>query len=196
MNPTHQSVLNRSSKDKFILVLNLPKRVREMFKQTGNSDLSIDPLQISIFGSVVPDISVPAIQAPFSGQVYNASSHARPNYNPLTVNFIIDNKFINYHSMWLWLNLLNGWDTSTYGALDFSIHPTTPRIGNITEYQTNLSILAYDEYNQTTAEFMYYNAFITGLGGITYNYQDTGFIQSTVTFQYSKFNVKNTFIST
>jgi hypothetical protein len=195
MNPLNQSVLNRSNRDKFILVLNLPKRVRELFKTVGDEGLSLDPLQISVFGTVVPDITVPAIQAPFSGQVYNTSSHSRPNYTPLTVNFIIDNKFVNYHSMWLWLNLLNGWDTSTYGALDFATHPVAPRIGNITEYQTNFSVLAYDEYNQPTSEFIYYNAFITGLGGISYNYQETGFIQSTATFQYSKFNIKNTLLT-
>jgi hypothetical protein len=195
MNPIHQSVLNRSNKDKFILVLNLPKRVREAFKAYNNPDLSIEPLQVSVFGSVVPDINVPPISVPYSGQVYNTSSHTRPNYPPLTVNFVVDNKFINYHSMWLWLNLLNGWDTSTYGAPDFAFNPPTPKIGNITEYQTNFSILAYDEYNQITSEFIYYNAFITGLGGINYSYRETGFIESTVTFQYSKLNINNIFLS-
>jgi hypothetical protein len=189
MNPTQQSVLNRSNKDKFILVLNLPDRVKKQFTQSKNPDLSVEPLQISVFGSIVPDISVPSIPVPFSGQVYNTSSHTRPNYPPLTVNFIVDNQFKNYYTMWLWLNLLNGWDTSAYGANDFAKSKPNPPIGNITEYQTNLSILAVDEYNKTSAQFDYYNSFITGLGGITYSYQDTGFIQSTVTFQYSKFNV-------
>jgi hypothetical protein len=56
--PTQQSVLNRSGKDKFLLVLNLPQVLR---KQTlSNNLLKIDPLQISIFGTVVPPIQVPS----------------------------------------------------------------------------------------------------------------------------------------
>ena len=86
--PTQQSVLNRPGKDKFILVLNLPQVLR---KQSLADDLiNIDPLQISIFGTIVPDVAVPSNEVRFGGQSYNVSSYTRPNYQPLTVNFVVE----------------------------------------------------------------------------------------------------------
>jgi hypothetical protein len=190
-NPTQQSVLNIPSKDKFLLVLNLPSILKSQF--ATDSRLSIDPLELRVFGSVVPEISVPSVVLPYAGQNYNVSSHTRPNYNPLTVNFFIDNAFINYYTMWSWLNVLNTFDQSSYGGTRFDTTERLPAIlnnGQVTEYQTQMSVYALNEYNLKTIEFVYYNAFITNLGGLTYNYQDPTYVQSTVTFQFSEFEVK------
>lgn len=191
LNPTQQSVLNVVSKDKFLLVLNLPSVLKKQF--ASDSRFSIEPLELRVFGSVVPEINVPSVVLPYAGQNYNVSSHARPNYAPLVVNFFIDNAFINYYTMWAWLNVLNTFDQSSYGGTRFD---TTERQhaannnGQVTEYQTQMSVYALNEYNQKAIEFIYYNAFITNLGGLIYNYQDPTYIQSTVTFQYSEFEVK------
>jgi hypothetical protein len=188
--PTLQSALNRSGKDKFILVLNLPLILR---KQTlANELLNIDPLQISIFGTVVPPAQVPSVEVRFGGQSYNVSSYTRPNYSPLPVNFIIDNKFRNYWVLWKWLSILNDPKSSYYTGTDPKLETWRDRIdsGIVTEYQTNFSIFSLNEYNQKLVEFKFYNAFITNLGGINYDYNDTEFIKSTVEFQYSQFDVE------
>ena len=93
-NPTLQSTLNRSSKDKFILVLNLPYVLKKLStKDPTFADL--ESIQMSVFGAIVPDVTVPAIQVPYGGQVINVSSHTRPNYAPLTINIVIDNTGTN-----------------------------------------------------------------------------------------------------
>ena len=187
--PTQQSVLNRSGKDKFILVLNLPQVLR---KQSLADDLiNIDPLQISIFGTIVPDVAVPSNEVRFGGQSYNVSSYSRPNYQPLTVNFVVDNKFKNYWILWKWLSILNDPKSSYYTGTDPKIETWKDRVesGIVTEYQTNFSVIGLNEYNQRSVEFVYYNAFITNIGGINYDYNDTELIKSTATFQFSQLDV-------
>jgi hypothetical protein len=186
--PTQQSVLNRSSKDKFLLVLNLPLLLRK--KATTNKNISIDPLQISVYGTIVPTIQVPPNEVRFSGQSYNVSSHTRPNYEPLTVNFVVDNDFKNYWNLWYWLNCLNDARKSTYKASPKTSPLDVIEQGNLLDYQTNLSILSYNEYNETNAEFIYYNSFITSLGSINYSYRDPEIIETTATFQFSQLFMK------
>jgi len=188
--PTQQSVLNRPGKDKFLLILNLPYILRKM--STQDELINLDPLQVSIYGTVVPSIQVPSNEARFSGQSYNVSSYTRPNYQPLTVSFIVDNKFRNYWILWKWLTILNDPKTSYYAGTDPKIETWKDRIadGNLTEYQTNFSVIGLNEYNQSTVEFNYYNGFITNLGSISYDYNDPEIIKTTAEFQFSQFDVK------
>lgn len=185
--PGQQSVLNRSSTDKFILALNLPR----VLKKTDDS-LPIDPLQISVYGAIVPTIQVPAVEARFGGQSFNVSSLSRPNYEPLNVNIIIDNSFKNYWILWKWLSILNDPIESSYKGTPPHLETKADKIekGNLAEYQTNFSILALNEYNNKIAEFIYYNAFITSLGGINYNYRTPDIIETTASFQFSQLNMK------
>jgi hypothetical protein len=187
--PTQLSVLNRPGKDKFLLVLNLPHVLRE--QSTANELIDINPLQISIFGTVVPNIQVPPNEARFAGQTYNVSSYARPNYGPLAVNFIVDSKFRNYWILWKWLTILNDPQTSYYSGTDPKLETWKDRIqsGILTEYQTNFSVFGLNEYNQKTIEFIYYNGFITNLGGISYDYTDPELIKATAEFQFSQLDV-------
>jgi len=188
-NPTTQSSLNKASKDKFILVLNLPSLLKKQARL--DSDLDIEPLQISVYGSIVPEITIPAIEARFGGQSTNFSSHSRPNYPPLTINFIVDNEYKNYYMLWKWLAILNDPKTSMYDGTPLDQLTVRDKIeaGNNTEYQTNLSILALNEYNQTAIEFVYSNAFITNLGGINYSYRDGEILETTAQFQYNQINI-------
>jgi len=185
INPTEQSVLNRPSTDKFLLVLNVPELIRN--KIFDNKKLNIDPLQISVFGSVVPSIQVPAIQVPFGGQTYNVSSHTRPNYEPLNVKFVVDNTFYNYWYLWKWLSVLNTPRESNYAGSSGSLKGSDDMV----EYQTNVSVFGLNEYNTPVIEFVYYYCFITSLGGINYNYRENSVMDSEFTLQYSQFDVKH-----
>ena len=188
-NPTEQSLLNKSSKDKFILVLNLPYALRT--KSKTDPTLDLESLQMSIFGTVLPSITIPPIEMRFMGQAANYSSHSRPNYPPLSVNFVVDNDYTNYFLLWKWLSLLNDPRESKYNGTTSKTRTREELFesGINNEYQTNLSILALDEYNKPAVEIIYYYSFITNLGGINYSYREGETIESTVEFQFSQLDI-------
>lgn len=186
VNPQFQSPLNRASKDKFILLMELPYVLR---KYSQDDDLlDIETLQFSIHGSVVPVISVPSVEAPFAGQTVNVSSHARPNYSPLSVKFIVDNDFKNYYVLWKWLNLLNTADQSIYDGTPLKKRTFEDIVipGSQHEYQTTFLLYSLDEYNKPVMEFRYHNAFITTLGSIDYSYRDGELIECSADFQFNQ----------
>jgi hypothetical protein len=188
-NLTTQSPLNVGSRDKFVLVLNLPVIMRKY--AATDSRISLDPIQFNIFGTIVPSIEVPHNAVPFGGQTYNVSSYVRPNFNPLDVNFVVDNGYKNYWVLWKWLSILNDPRQSIYKGTSVKENDWKDKLlsGDLTEYQADFSILGKNEYNQTTIEFKYYNAFIINLGGINYNYRETEIIESSVQFQFSQLDV-------
>jgi hypothetical protein len=188
-NPTQQSVLNRSSKDKFILLLNLPDILRK--NSLTDDTIKLNPLEISVHGTVVPAIEVPSVELRFGGQSQNVSSYSRQNYPPLDVNFIVDNAFRNYWLLWNWLSIQNSPLGSYYSGTDpkYQTYKDLIQTGVEAEYCTTFSIFGLDEYNKKTIEFKYHNAFITSLGAITYSYKDSEFIESTAQFQFSQLDI-------
>ena len=195
-NPSMQSSLNIASLDKFILVLNLPYALRQ--EAITDDTISIEPLQIKVHGAVVPSVQVHSNEVRYAGQSYNVSSHSRMNYNPLAVNFIIDNHFKNYWIIWKWLGLLNTYNESLYGRGGSKIPPSSrsaagAELGTLIEYQSNFSMLALDEYNTPIAEFVYYNAFPVSLGPINYSYRTPEYIESSAEFQFSQLEMKINF---
>lgn len=191
MSAVQQSILNKNRKDKFLLVLNLPEVLKEINKISPSDReskyINFDSLQYSVYGAVVPTITVSDIDTAFGGQVAKFTSYNRPAYNPITVNFTIDNGFNNWWVLWSWLNLLNNSKTGKYNSDDIS-QPDLVRVTN--SYQADITIYGLDEYNNKKIQFDYTNAFITGLGEIVYNYRDSEQIESSFTFAFNQFTPK------
>ena len=191
----NQAVLNRSRNDKFTMVLDLPKAMKNIYDPVLGEKMKINPLQFSIYGSPVPAISVPDINVPFGGQVYKLSSNSRPAYNPLTVKFLVDSGYKNYWILWNWLNLFNDAKTSTS---DITNGLNIPVIGNkplvienpITNYTSQFSIFTLDEFNKKIVEFKYTNAFPTNLAEINFSNQDPSEINCSVTFAFNQLQVE------
>jgi len=193
-----QSTLNKSRKDKFLLVFTLPPILRNY----NTNDLSVrekglvnqNSVQFSVYGSVIPTISVPEVTAGYSGQSYKASSNNRPPYDNISVNFTVDNQFNNYWMLYTWLNLLNDEEQSLYdanqivpdqsiskksGALNPKLQPQA--------YQTDLTVYGKDEFDKNIIKFTYTKAFPVSLGSINYNYRDPGEMETTFEFAFSQF---------
>jgi len=186
MSTVQQSILNKNRKDKFLLVLNLPDVLKKINKvSSGDRDTSFlnqDSLQYSIYGSIVPSVTVPAIALPFAGQVAQYTSYSRPEYPPVSVSFTVDNGYNNWWVLWKWLDLINNSYAGYYNADDI-LDPN----GKLTNsYQTNITVYGLDEYNNKKIQFTYTNAFITGLGEISYNYRESEQIESSFTFSFGQ----------
>jgi len=201
---TQQSHLNKSRLDKFILAFNLPPALQEARRKNpgfepddvGNEN----SVQFSVYGVVVPSISVPAIEASYAGQTGKVSSFTRPSYEDVTTNFNVDNRFRNYNTIWEWINLLNDESKSVYDdgnlltAADrgMVIAPgiAAQDIDYKKEYSADMSLYGVDEYNKRVVHFTYTEAFPVSLGSIDFNYKDTDEIVSSFTFAFNQLHFK------
>jgi len=198
----NQSQFNKSRLDKFLLVFNLPPVLKDISKQylgaRENTVVIEDSLQFSVYGSVVPSIKVPEENLGYAGQSFKISKHSRPPYENVKVNFTIDNEFNNYWVIYKWLDLLNDEKTSQFngkGILKTANVSTKEKNQNKTStspdlYQTDITLYALDEFDKNKVKFVYTNAFPVDLGGINFNYRESGEIETTFEFAFSQLLVE------
>ena len=196
-----QAILNKARQDKFLLNLTLPEPLLKINKKlpTHRGKVSLDSLQFSVYGAVVPKIQINDMPLPQYGQVMKTSSHKREPYDPLVVNFKVDTNFWNYWTIWTWLNLLNDQETGGFDS-DGLVPNVQPKGGTMVNntgtsnreqklqknYSTNMTLWGLDEYENKTIQFTYHGVFPTSLDGISYNYQTPDEIESSVSLSYSK----------
>tara|TARA_R100000700_G_C3173061_1_gene147562 strand:+ start:313 stop:897 length:585 start_codon:yes stop_codon:yes gene_type:complete len=187
-NKLKQAVLNKSRADKFLLIFDLPPILKQIDKpwiaEDDNKSLISDSVQFSIFGTAVPEITVPAVENRYAGSTLYVSSHSKNSYPPVTVSFNIDNQYRNYWVIYQWLNLLHSQYEGRFNERELPADP------DFNEYQTDLTIFGKDEFNNNKIKFTYKKAFPTTLEAITYNYQTPGEIQSGFTFVYSQLHTE------
>lgn len=193
--PITQSQFNKNRKDKFLLVLDLPPLLKPINNTNpgvrSNVLINENSLQFSVYGSVLPTISVPEVEAPFAGGTYKLSSNSRPPYDNITVNFTVDNRFNNYWVIYKWLNLLSSSKNIVFNEDD--ILPSQPNNVKLPlplqprSYQTDLTIYGKDEFDNNVIKFTYTKAFPVSLQSIDYNYRDSDEIESSFTFAFSQF---------
>lgn len=165
------------------MVFSLPEALKTIKTpaQRKNNGVIPDSMQFSIYGSVVPDITVPEKEVPYGGQVMKVTSYTRPSYPKSVINFTVDNMFNNYWVIYKWLQLFNDERTSKYDS------PLPNDTGSLKNYETTISIFGLDEYNNRVIEFKYYHAFPTSLGGITYSDRDPNELESSFEYTYHQF---------
>ncbi len=182
-----QSPFNKERKDKFVLVIPTPKVLREDVSKTVRNNTLVNPdsMQFSIYGSVIPTVSIPEESVRFSGQTLNVTSYNRPVYDPIEVKFTIDNRFENYWFIYTWLNKLN----DEYKGIFDAQNDYQPGFVNEDLYMANFTIYGLDEYNKKVVQFNFSKGFPTKLEGIDYSYRDSEEIESSFTLAYSQFTV-------
>ena len=82
----------------------LKKDVNKEEANRNDNTVNPDSVQFSIYGSIVPKVEIPNVPVRYSGQTLNVTSYNRPEYEPVTVNFTIDNRFSNYWFIYKWLD--------------------------------------------------------------------------------------------
>lgn len=184
-----QSVFNKARADKFILVFDLPPILKPIAKkyQRNNSNIIPDSVQFSVYGTMVPEITVKGVETRFSGSTLYMTSHSKDSYPPVNIKFKVDNQYNNYYTIYSWLNLLHDEKTGVYNARNL-----VPEDANFNDYMTDLTVYGLDEFGKKRISFKYVKAFPTSVDGITFNQQaDQGEeIESGFTFVYSQMHVE------
>lgn len=184
-----QSYLNKARQDKFLLVFDVPPILKGTVRRDERSNKTIipDSVQFSVFGSMVPEITVKGVETRYAGSNLYQSSFSKDSYPPVNVKFIVDSMYNNYYTIYSWLNLLHDQETGTYNKRQLQ-----PVDKNFNDYQTNITIYGLDEFKKKRISFTYTKAFPTTLDTITYNQKsDAGEeIESGFTFLYSQMHVE------
>lgn len=181
------SPLNKAIADKFLMVLKLPealKPINEKFRR-DNKTLQLDTLQFSIWGSVVPKISVPSVSVRYLGGNFPISSHAYPEWDPVTIKFEVDNLWSNYWVIYQWLNLMRNDKAGIMGGISDK-QDVIPGAEPVRTYSSDMTVYALDEYEEPRIKWTYTYAFPTNLSEINFSERDTKRIESSFTFQFSQ----------
>jgi len=191
-----QAILNKARTDKFLLSLTVPEalkthvsKVERAITHKSYTKVMPDTLQYSVYGVIVPTISIPQVDVSQYGQSLRVSSHTRPPYENITVNFKVDNQFNNYWYIWRWLDVLNDTKESSYNAQNQTRKLNEDR-NYLEDYQTDFSLIGMNEYNKNVIKFTYTRAFPVSLSPISYNYQSPAEIDSGFTFSFFQLQVE------
>lgn len=188
-----QSPLNKAKQDKFLLVFDIPPILKGIIRKHERSNKTIipDSVQFSVFGSIVPEITVKGVLAKFAGSSLYQSSFAKDAPPPVNIDFNVDSQYNNYWVIYSWLNLLHDEKTGVYNQKNIPVD------GNFNDYQTDLTLYGLDEYGKKRIKFTYKKAFPTTLKEITYNQkaEQGEEIQSGFVFLYSQMHTELVFES-
>ena len=184
-----QSYLNRARGDKFILVFDLPPILKPIARKFDRNNLVVQPdtVQFSVFGTMVPEITVKGVEARFAGSTLYVSSHSKDSYPPVDINFNVDSMYNNWFVIYTWLNLLHDQYSGVYNQRGLM-----PEDKNFNDYMTDLTVYGLDEFGKKRISFTYTKALPTTIKGITYTQKaDQGEeIESGFTFLYSQMHVE------
>ena len=181
------SPLNKALADKFLMVLKLPealKPINEKFRR-DNKTLQLDTLQFSIWGSVVPKISVPSVELRYLGGNFPISSHSYPSWDPVTIKFEVDNLWSNYWVIYQWLNLMRNDKAGITGGISDKqnlIDGNSP----VTTYSSDMTVYALDEYETPRIKWTYTYAFPTNLSEVNFSERDSKRLECSFTYQFSQ----------
>ena len=188
MEEIRQSPLNQAAKDKFLLVFDVPPILKNFSSKSvrNNNTVIPDTVQFTIWGTAVPDITVPGTEVRYAGSTLYVSSHNKSSYPPVEVNFAVDSMYNNYWTIYQWLNLLHDEKTGEYNSRQEFVD------ANFNDYQTDLTIYGLDEYGKKRVKFTYKKAFPTTLKGLQYDYQQSGDMRlvSGFVFIYSQMHIE------
>lgn len=188
MSEVHQSYMNKSRADKFILVFDVPpilKNIARKFERDRDTIIP-DSVQFSVFGVNIPEITVKATETRYAGSTLYVSSHSKDSYPPVDVEFVVDSLYNNYYTIFKWLNLLHDQKTGVYNQENLPVD------ANFNDYMVDFTIYGLDEYLTKKIAFKFTKAFPTTLKGIKYNQQgDEGEeLISGFTFVFSQMHVE------
>jgi hypothetical protein len=184
-----QSYLNKARQDKFILVFDLPPILKPIAAKYNRNNKTVipDSVQFSVFGTVIPEITVKGVETRFAGSSLYISSFSKDTPPPVNIKFVIDSMYNNYFTIWSWLNLLHDHKTGVYNQAGLK-----PDDANFNDYMIDLSVYGLDEFGKKRIHFKYVKAFPTSLDPIEYDQKGTEGVElvSGFTFLFSQMHVE------
>lgn len=189
-----QSPLNKTLQDKFLFVMNLPdclKNLKERYVASMSQvGIGKNAITWSLTNVQIPRESIKAQSLPYAGGHHYISSHTKTPYDPLKIQFKIDNKYANYFTIYEWMNLIYHEKHGHFDAENLGHGKVGSQV-----YSTNLAVVGTDEYDKPIIQWTFTNAFPIDMPSIKLDYQSTGEIGCSCEFAFSQMYIKNFLLS-
>jgi hypothetical protein len=184
-----ESPLNKTFADKFYFIFELPEALKNLTtdKTIIKAGLGVNKkaLQWSIVKAEVPNINIKANAINYAGGSLHLSTHTKSPYDPFKLTFKVDSNWLNYFTIYEWINFIYGEKEGHYDEEGLS--ETT----KFSEYAIPVSIVGMDEYNNPKIQWIFTYAFPTDISSISLDYTSTDEIEFTVTFVFSQMHIRN-----
>jgi len=141
----------------------------------GSTIHDLDTLRLNIFNVILPGINLDMSQMPWQG-LHTPMHQGGINFDPLTINFVVDGRFANWKILFDWLiSIANNKDKATSLA---------------DEYVTDASLLLMDNWDTILFKIVFKNLWITSLGELTFSIRDgETHIECSSVFTYDRYEV-------
>lgn len=165
----------------------LPKVVSLYGNNVANT-LNFESIVFNAYEVKIPDVDIPTITINFGGSEINLSSHARGTEQDLTFNFELDSKFLNYTTVYQWLNAMHDDEDGLFDTKHMVSTGTEDKEIPIL-YLGNITIQILDEADTVIGEYFFVDVVPNKLGGPQLNYRldNTAGLKSSVSFKYARF---------
>jgi hypothetical protein len=184
-----QSPLNKTFVDKYLFIFELPEALKkiqgEKSKIKDIIGINKKAIQWSITKAEVPNINIKANPVPYAGGNLYVSTHTKSAYDPFKITFKIDNNYLNYFTIYEWINFIYG---ESEGHFDEENLTSSTKF---TSYAIPVSIVGLDEYNNPVIQWIFTYAFPTDLSSVSLDYTDSSEIECTATFVFSQMKIRN-----
>ena len=184
-----ESPLNKTFVDKYFFIFELPEALKNIKYEDVliKNEMGINKkiLQWSIVKAEVPSINIKAGEANYAGGTLRYSTHTKSPYEPFKLTFKIDSNYLNYFTIYEWINFIYGEREGHFDEDDITDKTT------FSEYAVPVSIVGLDEYNNPVIQWIFTYAFPTDLSSISLDYTDTQEIEFTATFVFSQMRIRN-----
>jgi hypothetical protein len=181
-----ESPLNKTFADKYYFIFELPEALKKFhYNNELKNSTGKKALQWTISKAEVPDINIKAGAANYAGGTLHYSTHTKSPYDPFKVTFKIDSNYLNYSTIYEWINLIYGEKEGHFDENNLTDE------SNISAYAVPVSIVGLDEFNNPVIQWIFTYAFPTNLSGISLDYSSTNEIEFTATFVFSQMRIRN-----
>jgi hypothetical protein len=185
-----ESPLNKTFADKYLFIFELPEalknlKINEKLSDKNKLGINKKSIQWSIVKAEVPNINIKAANINYAGGNLYYSTHNKSPYDPFKLTFKIDSQYLNYFTIYEWINFIYGETEGRFNEDNIETSDT------FKAYTTPVSIVGLDAYNKPIIQWIFTYAFPTDLSSISLDYTSTDEIEFTATFVFSQMRIRN-----
>lgn len=178
------SLLNSIQDDLSYIILDLPNCLKGFNVTNCNEerDISLDSLELKVRSFPIPDIVLENEKIRYGVGSITNPIESLSDFDPITISFGLDDKLINYYTMYKWLNMVVDIEKGFGTQYDKG------------DYSSKFHAFILNQNNRVIGCFTFHNVVPQSLGGFNTDNTSTGehiFVDVTFDYDYMTFDMRD-----